>query len=596
MSGRLAGKRILVLSRLSGDKQIGNYSEEEQIDGLVRFVQGEGGTPVPLSENVTRRGVSGQTLARRPVALEALERVEAGEAEGIGWYDYKRLSRNKYLIDQGVILSRMAAVRAVIVILGQIIRPWVPDERKQFQVMAAATEDGSSLRDTFYRGQFGRAKKEPFVKGSAPIGFTTVPVEVHTGAPGTVPKVKRDPAKDPRCAELMASLREWYATCRTYGEVAERVNQRYPQLLGQPGQRPRKHTTAEGYAIWTDFQARAALANPKYAGYWGFADRSLKSEMWETDTRRERAQEYRHYRPDLAYWTLAEAEAWRARFGRHAWGGRRTRARTAGEDGVKRAPALTGVLACAGCGEALVGYGPGRYGCPLRTSGRCEKPQIILESSALRVLDTLLEEALGRARGFAERLRQQGGRARRTTTSAERTLRLLEDQLRALTDQWYPPGRAPRRIPDEVADLMSEYQTKIDRQREVIAGQRAQRRRLETYEEREARWLAGSPAEQASAFRTAQGELLCELWRELVTGVRIEASGQGGARTWRVLPGWALVDEPAVPDEGEKVDTRSASRCASPIYQLPAALLALLAPAAGAPQGAGPGTLGRRRA
>src|SRR4029450_9240910 len=52
MSGRLAGRRILVLARLSGDGQIDNYSEQEQIDALVRLVQAEGGTPLPLYENV----------------------------------------------------------------------------------------------------------------------------------------------------------------------------------------------------------------------------------------------------------------------------------------------------------------------------------------------------------------------------------------------------------------------------------------------------------------------------------------------------------------------------------------------------------------
>lgn len=579
MSGRLAGMRILVLARLSGDKQIGNYSEAEQIDGLVRFVRGEGGVAVPLLENVDRRGVSGQTLARRRVALEALERVEAGEAEGIGWYDYKRLSRNKYLEDQAQILRRMAAVRGVIVLLGQIVRPWVPDERKQFQVMAAATEDGSSLRDTFYRGMFGRAKREPVVRGTAPLGFTTVAVEVPGGA---VPKLKRDPAKDPRCAQLMADLREWYATCRTYGEVAARVNAAHSHLLGQAGARRRTHTTAQGHAIWTDYQARILLANKKYSGYWGFGQDARDSEMWDTDTRRERAEEYRHYKPELAYWTLAEAEAWRARFGRHTWGGRRTRARTAGADGVKRPPALTGVLACAGCGELLVGYGPGRYGCPLRTSGRCPKPQIITESCALRVLDGLVEAALGRARGLSAWIKRKGVRAAGRATDGQRTLRALEEQLRSQTEQWYPRGAPLRRIPDAVAERMSDLQTAIDRQRERVAHEEAERAQAATADEQLARWLAGDAAEQAAVFRSARGEALTALWRELVTGVRIEASGQGGARTWRVLDGWRLVDEGvegAVPDARVVVDTRCASRCASPIYRLPAAVLDRLAPA-----------------
>jgi hypothetical protein len=569
--GRLAGRRILVLSRLSGDKQIGNYSEEEQIDGLVRFVRAEGGTPVPLSENVHRRGVSGQDLKKRTVASEALERIEAGEAEGIGWYDYKRLSRNKYLEDQGQILRRMAAQRAVIVLLNQIIRPWVPDERKQFQVMAAATEDGSALRDTFYRGQFGRARREPFVKGTAPLGFTTVPVEYQAG---TITKTKRDPAKDPRCASLMADLREWYASCRTYGEVAARVNERHPHLLGQAGNRRRRHTTAEGHAIWTEYQARIALENPRYAGWWGFGQAGKHSEMWETDTRRERADEYRHYRPELAYWTLAEAAAWRERFGRQAWGGRRTRARKAGGDGVKRPPALTGVLACAGCGELLVGEGSGRYGCPLRTTGRCERPHILTEKAALRMLDTILEEALGRARGLAEAIRRRGERARRTGGAAERELRTVEEQLATHVEQWYPPGGPVRRIPDAIAQRMSDLQTEVDRLKEQAAREAETRREAETYLAREARVLSGSLAEQAAALRGAPEPVRCEMWRELVTGVRIEARGRGSGRTWRVLPGWRLVD-------GERMDTPSTSRCASAIYQLPGALLSLLAPAGG---------------
>jgi Resolvase, N terminal domain len=581
MSGRLAGKRILVLSRLSGDQQIGNYSEEEQIDGLVRFVKAEGGVPVPLSENVTRRGVSGQDLKKRTVASEALERVEAGEAEGIGWYDYKRLSRNKYLEDQGQILRRMAARRAVIVLLNQIIHPWLPDERMQFQVMAAATADGSGLRDTFYRGQFGRARREPFVKGTPPLGFATVLVE-YQPEQGALPKTKRIPAKDPRCAELMADLREWYASCRTYGEVAARVNERYPHLLGQAGNRVRKHSTAEGYAIWTEYQARIALENPRYAGWWGLGLGAKKSEMWETDTRRERADEYRHYKAELAYWTLAEAAEWRARFGRHAWGGRRTRARTAGADGMKRPPALTGVLACAGCGELLVGYGPGRYGCPLRTSGRCKQPQIITERCALRLLDTLAEEALSRVRGLADAIRRGAERARQAGTATERDLRLTEEQLATHVEEWCPAGQPARRIPDAIKQRMSDLQTEIDRLRERAGRERERQQAAETYEAREARVLSGSVAEQAKALRDAPAGERCEMWRELVTGVRIEAKGQGGARTHRVLPGWRVVRGEAAPDGAGTVDSVSTSRCASPIYQLPPTLLALLAPVGGA--------------
>src|SRR4029453_7971803 len=355
MSGRLAGRRILVLARLSGDGQIDNYSEQEQIDALVRLVQAEGGTPVPLYENVAddrgrRRGVSGKYLRDRPTAQEALRRVEAGEAEGIGWADHKRLSRNEYQEDQGEILRRMQAVRAVIVVGNDVILPWNKDDRKRFKVMCVVTEDGPDLRDTFFRGIFGRAKLEPVVRGTYPIGFVPVP---HVRKRGTVEVIKHLPGKNPACAELMADLRRWYATCATYGEVAAEVNAKWAHLLGQPGNRRRTLFDAAGNAVWGAGQARDALRNRKYSGYWGIGDRSTKSEVWDSDTRRERQAEYTHHLPELAYWSLAEAGRARRARPRRGPACRGRGGGGKGPEGKPKAPALVGVLACPTCHQGL---------------------------------------------------------------------------------------------------------------------------------------------------------------------------------------------------------------------------------------------------
>lgn len=580
MSGRLAGRRILVLARLSGDGQIDNYSEQEQIDALVRLVQAEGGTPVPLYENVAddrgrRRGVSGKSLRDREVAREALRRVEAGEAEGIGWADHKRLSRNEYQEDQGEILRRMQAVRAVIVVGSDVILPWSKDDRKRFKVMCVVTEDGPDLRDTFFRGIFGRAKVEPVVRGTYPIGFAPVP---HVRLRGSVEVIKRLPGKDPACAGLLADLRHWYATCATYGEVAAEVNAKHAPLLGQPGNRRRKLFDAAGNAVWGAGQARDALRNRKYSGYWGLGDRSTRSEVWDSDTRRERQTDYTHHLPELAYWSLAEAAAWRARLAqnRRGPGFRGRRARATGPDGKRKAPALVGVLACPECHQGLSGYGQGLYACPRYRSGTCAAPAFIKEHTALAALDAILPEVLARTRGLAAAIRRHQTKAGATETRLRDDLRGHQEGLQSLQEDWYPDGRPARRVPEFAKDRMAEHQERIDLLREALAREADARADDDAYLRKVERVLAGDPAEQVAVFRFAPAAVRLALWGELVAAVEVVGAGRGRHRTHAVAPGWRLVRE-------GRLDTGDTPTCASAIQPkpVPEALLAvLLAPAA----------------
>ena len=572
MTGRLAGRRIFVLARLSGDGQIGNWSEQEQIDAQVRFIQAEGGTPVPLYENVEdehgrKRGVSGKSLRRRKVTLGALAQVEAGEAEGIGWADHKRLSRNEYQEDQGEILRRMQAVRAVIVIGTDVIRPWDKDDRKRYKVMCVVTEDGPDLRDTFFRGIFGRAKVEPVVRGTYPVGFLGVP---HVRKRGTVEIIQRLPGKDPACAGLLADLRDWYAGCATYGEVAARVNAKWSHLLGQAGNRHRKLFTAEGHPMWGAAQARDALKNRKYAGYWGIGDRSTKSEVWDADTRRERLAEYTHYFPELAYWTLAEAAAWRERLAqnRRGPGFRGRRARAKGPDGTPTAPPLVGVLACPECHTPLSGRGQGLYACPRYQSGTCAAPAFIKEHTALAALDGILPEVLGRTRALAAAIRRHQTKAGATEAGLLEELRGHQEGKQSLLDDWYPGGRKRPGTPPEMLDRIAYHQQEIDRLREGVARAEEARAEDDDYLARVERVLAGDPAEQVAAFRFCPVPVQVALWGELVVGVEIQGEGRGRYRTHTVVPGWRL--------KGERLHSEDTPTCASAKQPIPPGLLAVL--------------------
>src|SRR5688500_17776163 len=117
-TGQLHGLCIGVLIRVSTDDQIDNYSNQAQEPMLARFIVQEGGAILPYDDNELGRGVSGRRLAKRRVACRLLDDIKAKRVHGIGVVDIKRLTRDEFGADAGVIAQVLVAHRAYLVTPG----------------------------------------------------------------------------------------------------------------------------------------------------------------------------------------------------------------------------------------------------------------------------------------------------------------------------------------------------------------------------------------------------------------------------------------------------------------------------------------------
>lgn len=340
--GPLTGQRIGYTVRVSTRRQEDNDSYQEQEAQLLRYIREQGGQPIPYHEGV----ISGRDLSKRIVALQMLEDVALGQLQGIAAYDLKRLSRDECGADPAIILKKLGAKRAVLVLHDRIVRPWDKDERTYFQLNALlAGRDLIDTRDTFWRGLFSRAAGGAFFMGVPPFGYWTH-VVVLPGADGKRTKMRQLPEKNPEHAEAMADLAQWFDTCPNLGEVARRFNEKYPTILPLAGRR-RKHGEQR---IMYPTQLRAMMANSIYHGHWVFGrNYGRQNDVWDIDRRRERGSEFEHQVPELAYWPKSDVLRWRRTF---AKSDARPTIRTR-----KHQHPLLGVLACATCGRTMTGSG-----------------------------------------------------------------------------------------------------------------------------------------------------------------------------------------------------------------------------------------------
>src|SRR5689334_20981070 len=111
----LTSLRIGAVVRNSTASQVDNWSSVEQEQALAGRVEALGGEVVPFDEQST----SGRDLSKRKVMLEVLKQVDRRELQGIAFYDVKRLTRNEFGIDGGVIAKRLIAARAILVTAGR---------------------------------------------------------------------------------------------------------------------------------------------------------------------------------------------------------------------------------------------------------------------------------------------------------------------------------------------------------------------------------------------------------------------------------------------------------------------------------------------
>jgi hypothetical protein len=410
----LDGRRILRGVRVSTPHQVENWSVLAQEKDFDLVLTAWGATIVPFNE----QQVSGRDLAKRKVLLAQLERLERGEADGIAYYDIKRLTRNELGIDGGIIAKQLIRLRAVLVTYRKIFELWKESDLKdfQFECMLAGI-DVRGIRDTFWRGLFQRADSEAFQMGKPPIGYTNRKETALNSKGREV--VRKILEKDPAQADMMTRMIALLDECHSLGEVCRQLNQAGMLLTARGEQR------GEKIVPWKPNNLRRMLENTLYAGQWYFGRNSKReSAVWEGREHRR----FHHEVPELAYWSAADAIRWRRKF--HPTGAwvPQSRAR-------KYSRGLIGVLACVTCGRPMVSAGQLGYQCSSQRNGLCPAAQVLSERGALIALREILPALLPSAEALeAENARQS--QADERVSGLESKLVVLQAQQEEDTQQW----------------------------------------------------------------------------------------------------------------------------------------------------------------
>lgn len=531
----MAGMRAGQIVRQSVTSSVGNWATGEYEVRLRERILDLGGELVLYNENDAAggRGVSGRDLSKRAVALRLLDDVDAGDIGAIAVWDIKRLSRDEWGADLGIIAKRLARRRALLVTMGRVYRPWLRQDIAALGLEGLlSAQDVISIRDTTFRGLFGRARREPFFKGSAPLGYTTEDTIIAGQGRGAA-RLHRRPIKDPADADIMADLAQWLDKCPTMGAVARRMYAKYGERLYR-APRPRKN------AGWDTTQIRAILDHPLYYGQWEFGRTCDKSNaIWDEDSRRERLDEFVHQVPELAYWTREQAKTWLAKF-QAVKGTDRPRPRMR-----KYEHPLLGLLACPTCGRTMVGHGRQGYVCPGWQGQLCAKPVTISEGAARAVLSPKLPQlvyeaytawAEATARHHIESTLERGHAA-----EAEARLRVVKEQIEATLDLAASAGAGKSStVQGRLASLAAEetaLEALLDDLRNKEANFKAAGDALT------AMWIdaevaGAAPKEALTAEREAA------VLRLLVTDVRIAGRGNGRNRRHELL-GYRILERGA---------------------------------------------------
>ncbi len=515
--GRLAGKRLGRLTRVSSRRQSGNWSEIEQEQEMDRLVEREGGIVLPYDEGA----ISGKDLSKRKVALQLLDDIDAGRVDGMVAYDIKRITRDEYGIDGGTIAKRLTTARALLVTHSKTYRLWEDDDFFQFRIMCdLAGYDIRGKKKEFWRGLMGRASNEVFFF-KPPIGYATRLEEYQRKVyGGERAKIKRIPIKDPTQADLMAAIEDAFNTSVSIGEAARRLND--AQMLRLATNGPHKGQPV----AWTADMLWKLLRNPIYWGEWEFGYTvDKRNTIWEGN----RERDFRREVPELAFWTKPQVAAWRRKFEAN----RRRQGSTRGIRIRKHLHPLIGVLACASCGADLISAaqyrGKNAYICPNRNNRRaCPKPTNITEAVALRMLRQILPDLLPTPEDLAKEAQRQLTQQSHVQ-DLRRELQEKEEQQREATEQWL----AMRVKPAYLTQRLEEQETAIQALRERIDHEE----QLGWQHQEPLADLLGLPGQVEHLVDTVWADdtlAQARVYRLLVSGVKIKGEGAGSGRRFEI--------------------------------------------------------------
>jgi hypothetical protein len=520
------GAKLGYLVRWSTKLQTGNYRGKEQDEAFPQLLRERGFVPVLFKEGAK----SGRDLSKRAVALRLLGAIEAGEIDGLAGWDVKRITRDETGEDAGHMIRLCMEKRALIVTAEREYRVWLRRDLRDFKREALdAGENLLDIRDTFWQGIVGRAKREPFFVGVAPVGYTTRLIEVAPSEPGEKTRIKREPMRDEGQAEMMAALGEALDECQTVHEVARRMNRAKLYPVARRGENRGRPVE------WGNDRVEAVIANPLYVGSWTFGRHAdAQSAIWQLPNVSHGAIQPGHttngrviavqVRPELAWYDEARQRAWQRKYAQSGAGPkRRTREYERG---------LRGVLLCNACGRPMVAAGETGYACWARSQPAdirfCATPQTLREHCALAALwaelPRLLDEWAGWQRDLRNLIAERGeGPSKRVE------LEQLKARLDGSVAQWMG-GTSAGRVPDAVQAMWLTWQADID-QREAELRNMDEAELTDGWRQRLYNAIVADPTKAREKMTVAQQ---CAFFRDCVADVQVQPSGWAAQRTFQV--------------------------------------------------------------
>lgn len=517
-TGPYVGLRIAYLPRNSTPRQDGNMSQRRQRYSIAQHIEDGGGTPVPFDEGIA----SGRDLGKRPDLLRALDAIESGALNGLAWETIDRVTRDEHGVDAGLIAETLEKRRALLVTLERDYRLWRRTDLRDYRRETAESGDELlKIRDRMWGGVLEKAKDEPFFMGVPPYGYTTtLERRRNTGKRGGT-DVKRVPAKDESCADVMMAVKYQLDRCTALGEAAYNLN-----AAGHF----RRATAAGAAAVpmaWRAEDLRRILDKQIYGGWWTLGvDSDGTSSIWERSpvgANRGGRIPALHV-PHLAWFSDEQLDVWRAKFP--------LKADRSGPRHRKEAYPLRNVLCCASCGRVMGGERKGLYACPLRKSRAvdklCAAPQTLTEKGAV----TALLEELPNALAAVKHRREELAIAAADDDGLDALRRKRDVRIRqceAMVAQWYGED-SDGTVPDAIAGRLTRWQVET----EVLTQEITKREHYLSSSR-----ANGALVEAVLADPNAVVEALPEheriaVLRLIFARVQIEADGWGSGRTYKM--------------------------------------------------------------
>lgn len=421
-TGMLPSVILGVYRRMSTLGQATGYRQGAMIEDMTGVVLSKG--PAFGVIIFDEGNKSGQTLAKRKVALAMIRALEDGTIDGVATPDAKRLSRDQYLGGGREIILAVRQRKAMLILgRGDVVNLRNYRERKQFErELRDASDEVGEIRHTMYLGWAARArwvvegKVEPMFRGPAPYGYQHVDCRDATGEIIRNRGVaRRTLAKYDADGPGIARMIQLFDRERSINQVAIKLNRE------DYGRRVHKGAFSKG---WSGQRLRGLLDNPVYYGLWR-AIREKTSDLWDDFEEADLQVAV----PHLAYWTEQQARDWLAKFNPPV----KTRIR------VHSRP-FVGLLLCTGCDTTMTAAGHHGYRCRMVTlqwQGRvqdvCKAPQTLSANSVGDQLRGLFAANISvAARQIVEEHQRQQAQATPDPVADE--LALLDQQEAALID------------------------------------------------------------------------------------------------------------------------------------------------------------------